>query len=599
MFTKITFNESYFNRLLRWVAIISGGFAIMISIMLIVNFLQVQNRDPLNTKAMQVLSEKWMQDPGNTELQEEIRQLDLLARKAFFTSQWQIKTGGYLLAGCLLLLVIALTSMEMLRPKIPVLMGETQGSPWERSTLQRKWIAALGMAVVLVAMVTGWMTHRSLQPALSARQEIPVMADSAPEAAPLAAPSPITSDSSDRPSDDMSLPAPAADGYPSPKEIEENFISFRGPGGNGVVKQSRVPLSWNGSTGQNICWKTAIPLPGYNSPILWKGKLFLSGAKDTRKEVYCLDASNGKILWTTDLSSLPGTPGQVPKVIAETGLAAPTMTTDGRRVYAIFANGDLAALDLEGKVIWSRNLGLPKNHYGHSSSLIMYRDLLLVQYDQSGSARVMALAGNSGETVWETTRNVKVSWASPVLVNTGTRYELILAAEPYVISYDPATGKELWRIDCISGEVGPSVAYANGRVFSVNDYSKVAAITIGDPPTLAWEDEEYLSDVPSPVASGDLLFVVTSYGAVVCYDAASGSKHWTREIDKSVYASPMIAGGHLFVLDKTGGMHIFKADADLSETGISPLGEPSSCTPVFGQGRIFIRGSKHLWCIGS
>lgn len=596
---KLTVNGFDFDKFLRCISIISGGFAVVISIMLIINFLQVKSRDPLNTTAMQLLTEKWMQDPGNAELQEEIRQLDLLARKAFFTSQWQIKTGGYLLAGSLLLLVISLTWMEMRRPRTPVVAGTVQESLWERSTLQRKWIAVAGIAVVLAAMVTGWISHRSLQPTPSAKQENPVMADPTPVIVAETAPSPLTADTIIRPADTVAQPVPEADGFPSADEIEENFISFRGPGGNGVVKRSRVPLSWNGSTGQNICWKSAIPLPGYNSPILWKGKLYLSGAKDTRKEVYCLDASNGKILWTTDLSSLPGTPGQVPKVIAETGLAAPSMTTDGRRVYVIFANGDLAALDLGGKIIWSKNLGLPKNHYGHSSSLIMYRDLLLVQWDQSGSARVMALAGKSGETVWETIRNVKVSWASPVLVHTGTRHELILAAEPYVISYDPATGKELWRIDCISGEVGPSVAYANGRVFSVNDYSKVAAITLGEPPMLAWEDEEYLSDVPSPVAIDDLLFVVTSYGAVVCYDAASGSKHWTREIDKSVYASPMIAGGHLFVLDKTGGMHIFKAGADLSETGISPLGEPSSCTPVFGQGRIFIRGSKHLWCIGS
>lgn len=596
---KFIINDFDLNKFLRRIAIISGGFALIISIMLIINFYQIQSHDPLNTAAMRTLTERWMQDQGNNELQEEIRQLDLLARKAFFTSQWQIKTGGYLLAGCLLLLVISITWMEMLRPRTPLVTGQPHGSLWERSTLQRKWIAAAGLVVVLAAMVTGWITHRSLQPFHSAQQETPLMSDTIPVVVPENSPTPLIVDTTLQPADSIVEKVPVANGFPSPNEVEENFISFRGPGSNGVVRRTRVPLSWNGSTGQNICWKTSIPLPGYNSPILWKGKLYLSGAKDTRKEVYCLDASTGKILWTTDLSSLPGTPGQVPKVIAETGLAAPSMTTDGRRVYVIFANGDLAALDLDGKIIWSKNLGLPKNHYGHSSSLIMYRDLLLVQYDQSGSARVMALSGTSGETVWETTRNVKVSWASPVLVHTGSRHELILAAEPFVISYDPATGKEWWRIDCISGEVGPSVAYADGRVFSVNDYSKLAAITLGNPPTLAWEDEEYLSDVPSPVASGDLLFMVTSYGAVVCYDAATGNKHWIKEIDKSVYASPMIAGDHLFVLDKTGGMHIFNADAKLTETGISPLGEPSSCTPVFGQGRIYIRGSKNLYCIGS
>jgi outer membrane protein assembly factor BamB len=228
----------------------------------------------------------------------------------------------------------------------------------------------------------------------------------------------------------------------------------------------------------------------------------------------------------------------------------------------------------------------------------MYRDLLIVQYDQSGSGKVMAFAGKTGDKVWETARNVKVSWASPVLVNTGKRMELLLAAEPSVASYDPATGKELWKIDCISGEVGPSVAYANGMVFSVNDYSKLAAVKPGDPPAQVWENDEYLSDVPSPVALNDMVFVVTSYGAVVCYDAATGTQQWIRELEKSVYASPMIAEGRIYILDKQGTMHILRAEKTLTETGKAALGEGSSCTPVFGDGRIYIRGNKNLYCIG-
>ena len=305
-----------------------------------------------------------------------------------------------------------------------------------------------------------------------------------------------------------------------------------------------------------------------------------------------------KVIWTADVSKIPGGSAQTPKVTAETGLAAPTLTTDGRRIYAIFANGDLSALDFEGKIVWKKSLGLPKNHYGHSSSLIMYQDLLIIQFDQTGSGKVMALAGKTGDKVWETSRNVKVSWASPVLVNTGSRYELLLAAEPDIISYDPATGKELWKLDCISGEVGPSVAYAGGMVFSINEYSKLAAIRLGATPSLAWEDNEYLSDVPSPAAVNDLLVIVTSYGTVVCYDAATGKKQWIKELEKSVYSSPMITDGKIFILDKQGTMHIFKADKTLSLLGESSLGEGSVCTPAFGEGRIYLRGNKHLYCIG-
>ena len=143
---------------------------------------------------------------------------------------------------------------------------------------------------------------------------------------------------------------------------------------------------------------------------MWNDKVFLSGASSTKREVYCFDMNSGKMLWTEVAEKIPGSSDAVPKTHNSTGYAAPTMTTDGRRVYAIFANGDLVALDFEGKQVWAKNLGFPKNHYGHSSSLIMYNDLLIVQYDQSGSTNVMALSGKTGEQVWKTSRDVKISW---------------------------------------------------------------------------------------------------------------------------------------------------------------------------------------------
>jgi outer membrane protein assembly factor BamB len=228
----------------------------------------------------------------------------------------------------------------------------------------------------------------------------------------------------------------------------------------------------------------------------------------------------------------------------------------------------------------------------------MYHDLLIVQYDQRGSGRVMALSGKTGDKIWETSRNVKVSWASPVLVNTGKRYELILAAEPMVASYNPANGKELWHMNCIAGEVGPSVAYADGVVYSVNDFSKLSAVEIGEEPRLLWEDSDWLSDIPSPLATSKYLLLVTSYGAVVCYDAKSGTKYWEQELETPTFASPMLAEGKVFLLDKKGTMHIFLADQTYKVVGNPQLGEGSSCTPAFADGLIVIRGDKHLFCIG-
>jgi len=228
----------------------------------------------------------------------------------------------------------------------------------------------------------------------------------------------------------------------------------------------------------------------------------------------------------------------------------------------------------------------------------MFRDKVIIQYDQTGNACVMALEGKTGEVAWKTTRNVRVSWSSPIVVNTGNRMELILAADPYVASYDPETGSELWKVDCISGEVGPSVAYSDGVVYSVNEYSKLAAIKVSGAPGILWEDNEYLSDVPSPVATGKYLFLVTSYGVTVCYDAKTGNKYWVKEFGNQIYASPVYTDGKIYLMNSKGTMYIFNADKTFSLTGEPQIGEGSVCTPAFVDGGIIIRGDKNLYYIG-
>ncbi len=358
-----------------------------------------------------------------------------------------------------------------------------------------------------------------------------------------------------------------------------------------------VPESWNGETGDHIRWKTEVPLPGFNSPVIWEDRLFLSGAKAKQKQVYCFDRNTGEILWTAGVENVPGSPEKPPQVPDYTGHAASTMTTDGKNVYAVFFDGDIVAFDLAGKPVWSRNLGVPDNHYGYASSLIAYHNMVLIQYDQRNKASVMALDAATGKTVWETPRDVKISWASPVLVNTDRGNELILAADPFVIAYDPDSGAERWRISCLSGEVGPSVAFGGGLVFALNEYARLVAIKPGPEPEILWEDMDYLSDVPSPVATDQFLFAPTSWGMMVCYDIKTGEKYWEAEYDNSIYASPVIAGGKVFLLDKAGVMHIFKASAEYEELGTCPLGEGSVCTPAFAENNIYIRAEKNLYCI--
>jgi outer membrane protein assembly factor BamB len=567
-----------------------------------VNYFQVKSSDPLNSPVMKSLVEKFRKNPDDEQLKAEIRQLDLLARKAFFTNQWQIKTGGYLLLISVLIVIICLKTVELMTARIPDIPGSKISNFWDSRKLNRRWIAYSGLLLVVISLLFAFLTHQELGNSLDAAAKTAGPGDEAtqPKALSQLATSDSTSVSDSTPSTgkDSSAVTQSMDGFPTQQEINANSPAFRGPGSNGNVFQHGFPTSWNSNSGKNIKWKTAIPLSGYNSPVVWKDKIFLSGASAEKREVYCFDLNIGKILWQTVVDKIPGSSATAPKVNGETGFAAPTLTTDGRRVYAIFANGDLIALDFEGKKVWAKSLGLPKNHYGHSSSLVMYRDLLIVQYDQSGNAQVMAFAGKTGEQVWKTSRDVKISWSSPILVNTGNQSELMLVAEPYIISYNPASGKELWRFNCITGEVGPSLAYADGVVFSVNDYSKLVAVQVGTTPKQLWESDEYLSDIPSPVATAKYLFLPTSYGMMVCYDAKNGTKYWEHDFATPCYASPIIADGNVFQMDKKGTMHIFKADKTYTSVNESPLGEGSSCTPAFVSGKIIIRGDKNLYCIG-
>ena len=594
--------------LLRNIAVVSAVFATLLSLLIMINYLQAKRTDPLNSKTLIILNERLKANPGDEQLRSEIRELDLLARKAFFTNQWQVRTGGLLLFFNVLVIILCLQAIDYMKKKLPGIPPDRIDEFWINRKISRKWIAGSGIFLVIAAMVFAFITHQDLAKKLentvasSRSNDFSGKDQNEPYERPSGQGyenSATIARSQDSSMQQESIyPDSIVNESPSDKENNGTWPAFRGTGSIGIARQKNIPVSWDGKSGKNIRWKTEIPLPGYNSPVIWNDRVFLSGANENKREIYCFDLNSGKILWRTVVENIPGSPAQPPKVNHETGFSAPSVTTDGIRIYAIFANGDIIAVDMEGRKIWSKNLGMPKNHYGYSSSLIMYKDKVIVQYDQTGNASVMALSGKTGEVQWKTLRNVRVSWASPIIVNTGNRLELILAADPYVASYNPDNGAELWKLDCISGEVGPSPAYADGVVYSVNEYSKLAAIKTSGTPEILWEDNEYLSDVPSPVATEKYLFLVTSYGVIVCYDAKTGSKYWTKEFGTTIYSSPVLAEGKIYLMNSKGTMYIFKADKTFSLIGEPQLGEGSFCTPAFFEGGIVIRGDKNLYRIG-
>ncbi|MFC2085242.1 PQQ-binding-like beta-propeller repeat protein, partial [Bacteroidota bacterium] len=273
--------------------------------------------------------------------------------------------------------------------------------------------------------------------------------------------------------------------------------------------------------------------------------------------------------------------------------------TEGQRVYVMFATGDLACLDYNGSRLWAKNLGKPVNHYGHSSSLIIHQNLLLVQFDQNTGGRLFAFNSATGELAYEKERDIAISWASPILIEFNERAELILSATPFVISYDPKTGNELWRVKCMMGEVGPSPAYADGMVYAVNEYARLAGITLSDTPQVAWEFDDDLSEVASPTANEDFVIVAASWGTVSCFNSKTGERYWYHDFDDGFYSSPIFVGEFVYIIDMNGVTFIIRPGEEFELVGQNELGEEAVTIPAFMHNRIYIRGEEHLFCIGN
>ncbi|MDA3954508.1 MAG: PQQ-binding-like beta-propeller repeat protein [Bacteroidales bacterium] len=595
------------------IAITSAIFSFIICFLIIANFLQINRLDPINTEVINNLVERLSQNPNDEALKIEIREIDLLARKAYFTNQWQIRTGGYLLLIGVIIFVVAMQMINSAKNIVPEI-GEKDDNNLYLQKTARKWISIGGAGLVVIALFFAFLTHNKLGETFTnaviaektlieedIQEEANIIQyqnenpfEEPPEAA-TEEKSETTETNSQESVNDV-VKYSIAD-YPT-AEMKANYPAFRGAGGNGVAYHKNIPVNWDGTSGENILWKSPVPLHGYNSPVIWGNKLFISGANATQKQVYCYDRNTGKLLWTANVDNIAGSPATAPAVTNDTGHSAPTVTTDGKKVFAIFSTGDIIALDMNGKRVWAKNLGVPQNHYGYSSSLYVYEDKLIVQYDHRTASKVMALSVNSGEVVWSTDRKGKISWASPIIVNTGNQVEILLVTDPFVASYNANTGKELWRFDCLYGEVGPSLAYANGIIFATNEYASLVALKLGEKPEKLWEQFDYLSDVPSPVATDKYLFLATSYGVVVCHDATTGEVFWEKEFDNGFYSSPILVEDKIYLLDIQGTMHIFKADKEYVSLGEPKLEEKAYSTPAFAIGRVYIRADKNLYCIG-
>lgn len=623
------------------VALVAGIFTLVVALLFLINYINIKQNDPVENQVLEAMVQRLSDDPGNSELIAEIRNLDLLARKAYFTGQWQINVGSWLLLIGAIVTTLALRIYYTLTSKIG-LPELTDIKPSAARLMSRKWIAGISAVIVILALLSSFGSRNYL--AKYDQMKVAAVKDSVQQSEILVVdvtPVPpeeqrdtleqiaektstealqdeaeVTNESrvenknatkevqakaatlsaEKEPLEELKAEKPNATALPTLDDIKKQQAYFRGYLGQGVSFAKNIPESWDVSTGDHIKWKTEIPLSGYNSPVIWDDKIYLTGADQSTRVIYCISRKDGKIFWQHEADNIPGSPVRPPKTTDDTGLAAPTVATDGQRVYAIFGTGDILALKPDGTRLWAKNLGVPDNHYGHSSSLMCYQDKVFVQYDTNKGGRVLALSVFDGSVLWDTSREGHISWASPVLAELNGKIQLVLSTEPIVAGYNMEDGKELWSVECMMGEVGPSVGIGEGLVFAANEYATLAAI---DPvkKEIVWEDNEYLPEVSSPVSSDGLLFIATSYGVFVCYDAKSGEKQWETEFNSGFYSSAMVVDGKIYIGDMEGDMHIMKIGRQHESLADISMGERVMATPAFMDGQVIIRTTGSLYCI--
>jgi outer membrane protein assembly factor BamB len=509
------------------------------------------------------------------------RQMDLLARRAYFSGFTFRQSGMLLLVIGLLITAGCFGVAWRLSLLIPDPRGLSESDP--ASTDRRAIILILISSILLLIVATGmeWRQARR-QPSkeeagLRARLKNPLL----------------------KPGEENVCPCKKGT---SQQDMDKQWPFFRGPLMNGVALSATPPTTWDVASGKNIKWKQPLSFKGSSSPVVWGTRLFLTtGDKEVRR-LLAYDTETGQPLW--DVSIVDGeTKGEaLPEPFEDAGFAAATPACDEKQVYAIFGTGDLVALDHNGKKVWQVYLGRPQNTFGHVSSLVYCGQMLLVQWDHQTNAKIIAFDKQTGKILWEAPRiDVGYSWSTPLVMMVCDKPQLIVNAAKQTWGIEMATGKKLWSVNAVEGEIAPSLTSEGDTWVAANEASNLIAFKMqpeGNPKQLWSLNEGGLPDVSSPVAFSQLVFFANDKGNVVCHSLEDGKRLWGKQGDNGFYMSPIVAGSKLYVADREKGFfHIYSADKEGKELAILSMGEGVNATPAFVGQRMYIRSQSTLWCI--
>ncbi len=411
----------------------------------------------------------------------------------------------------------------------------------------------------------------------------------------------------------------------------EEWPCWRGPRLDGSSAEKNLPRHW--SPTENIAWKTPLPGVGHSSPVVHGDRVFVTSCqlKTQQRLLLCLDRNDGRVLWQREIFSSPLEPKH-----GLNSYASSTPATDGRYVWVSFVRlrprtsedgppskprekprvaPDLvpemviASYTVDGDKVWEQVPGRFYSPHGYCSTVVPYKDMLLINGDQDAEAFLVALDKATGKEVWRVDRpNRTRSYCAPLIVEAAGKTQMVLTGSLCVTSYDPDTGKLLWIIDGPTQQYVASPVYTEGLLFitaGFPEYHNMAIRPDGSGNVtkthVAWHEKVNplkAAYVPSPAAFGKYFYVITDKGVLNGFEAKTGTRLFMEQLGTHHSGSPIVADGHLYMTDDDGITYVLKAGPRFELVRRNPLGERCFSSPAVAHGQIFIRTEGHLVCIG-
>lgn len=398
----------------------------------------------------------------------------------------------------------------------------------------------------------------------------------------------------------------------------EDWPGWRGPRGDGTSGETKVPTQWDGATGKNIVWKTRIPGSGYSSPIVTGDSVFVTSCDEERQTrlLHRLDRETGRLTWSRDVIHAP-----LEGMHKLNSRASGTPVTDGRHVFVTFfqtestseERGDpgemvVASYDFDGNQNWSVTVGAFSSIHGYCTSPVLHKNLLLVNGDHDGESYIAALSKDTGDVVWKTPREHRTrSYVTPLLREVDGRMQAVLTGSKRVVGFDPDTGQRLWWIEGPTEQFVASMVHDRDGFYLSAGFPTHHVMSIkpggrGDVTEshVNWHVMDAKCYVPSPVVIGGKLVVADDRGIVHCFDTSSGKHLWRERLGRHFSASLVTAGDLVFATSDEGVTLVLRPDREQANVIVkNELGERVFASPAISGGKLYLRGTEHLFCIES